>query len=81
MEDAAKGLEPQTRKLFEVAACGRSRFSRSSTRWSGQAETLELLDEIEKELELLPRAVNWPIGSGEHFQVIDRYLASPVRAG
>jgi len=33
LEDAAKGLEPQTRKLFESAACARSRSSRSSTRW------------------------------------------------
>ena len=34
LEDAAKGLEPQTRKLLRSVGCGRSPFSRSSTRWT-----------------------------------------------
>tara|TARA_Y100001968_G_scaffold271348_1_gene262927 strand:- start:513 stop:2180 length:1668 start_codon:yes stop_codon:yes gene_type:complete len=74
LEDAAKGLEPQTRKLFEVCKM-RSipifTFINKMDR-PGQ-EPLTLLDEIESELGLLTWAVNWPIGSGETFRgVIDR---------
>tara|TARA_Y100001968_G_scaffold292692_1_gene298085 strand:- start:11668 stop:13335 length:1668 start_codon:yes stop_codon:yes gene_type:complete len=74
LEDAAKGLEPQTRKLFEVCRM-RSipifTFINKMDR-PGQ-EPLALLDEIEAELGLLTCAVNWPIGSGETFRgVIDR---------
>ena len=74
LEDAAKGLEPQTRKLFEVCKM-RSipifTFINKMDR-PGQ-EPLLLLDELESELGLLTWAVNWPIGSGETFRgVIDR---------
>tara|TARA_Y100001968_G_scaffold333383_1_gene395875 strand:+ start:7412 stop:9079 length:1668 start_codon:yes stop_codon:yes gene_type:complete len=74
LEDAAKGLEPQTRKLFEVCKM-RSipifTFINKMDR-PGQ-EPLTLLDEIESELGLLTCAVNWPIGSGETFRgIIDR---------
>ncbi len=74
LEDAAKGLEPQTRKLFEVCKM-RSipifTFINKMDR-PGQ-EPLSLLDEIESELGLLTYAVNWPIGSGDSFRgVIDR---------
>jgi peptide chain release factor 3 len=72
--DAAKGLEPQTRKLFEVCRM-RSlpifTFINKLDR-PGQ-EPLELLDEIERELGLATYAVNWPIGMGDRFQgVFDR---------
>tara|TARA_Y100001968_G_scaffold249680_1_gene234558 strand:+ start:94 stop:1761 length:1668 start_codon:yes stop_codon:yes gene_type:complete len=74
LEDAAKGLEPQTRKLFEVCrmrAIPIFTFINKMDR-PGQ-EPLALLDEIESELGLLTWAVNWPIGSGETFRgVIDR---------
>ncbi len=74
LEDAAKGLEPQTRKLFEVCRM-RSipifTFINKMDR-PGQ-EPLRLLDEIESELKLSTWPVNWPIGSGELFRgVIDR---------
>ncbi len=74
LEDAAKGLEPQTKKLFEVCRM-RSipifTFINKMDR-PGQ-EPLSLLDEIESELGLTTWAVNWPIGSGELFRgVIDR---------
>ena len=74
LEDAAKGLEPQTRKLFEVCRM-RSipifTFINKMDR-PGQ-EPLVLLDQIEAELGLATCAVNWPIGSGENFRgVIDR---------
>lgn len=75
LEDAAKGLEPQTRKLFEVC---RMRAIPIFTFFNKMdrpgREPLELLDEIEKELGLETYAVNWPIGMGDRFKgVYDRH--------
>jgi peptide chain release factor 3 len=72
--DAAKGLEPQTRKLFEVCRM-RSLpiFTFVNKLDRPGREPLELLDEIEQELGLQTYAVNWPIGTGDRFQgVFDR---------
>jgi peptide chain release factor 3 len=72
--DAAKGLEPQTRKLFEVCKM-RSLpiFTFVNKLDRPGREPLELLDEIEQELGLQTYAVNWPIGTGDRFQgVFDR---------
>lgn len=72
--DAAKGLEPQTRKLFEVCRM-RSLpiFTFVNKLDRPGREPLELLDEIEQELGLQTYAVNWPIGMGDRFQgVFDR---------
>jgi len=73
--DAAKGLEPQTRKLFEVCRL-RSLpiFTFVNKLDRPSREPLELLDEIEQELGLKTYAVNWPIGMGDRFRgVYDRY--------
>ena len=74
LEDAAKGLEPQTRKLFEVCRMRRIPIFTFINKMDRPGlEPLSLLDEIESELDLLTWAVNWPIGSGEQFRgVIDR---------
>ena len=74
LEDAAKGLEPQTRKLFEVCRMRQIPIFTFINKMDRPGrEPLSLLDEIESELELIPWAVNWPIGSGEQFRgVIDR---------
>ncbi|AFY74333.1 peptide chain release factor 3 [Synechococcus sp. PCC 7502] len=72
--DAAKGLETQTRKLFEVCKL-RSLpiFTFINKLDRPTREPLELLDEIEKELGLIPYAMNWPIGTGDRFRgVFDR---------
>ena len=72
--DAAKGLEPQTRKLFEVCRM-RSLpiFTFVNKLDRPGREPLELLDEIEQELGLQTYAVNWPIGIGDRFKgVFDR---------
>jgi peptide chain release factor 3 len=72
--DAAKGLEPQTRKLFEVCQL-RSLpiFTFINKLDRPGRDPLELLDEIEQELGLQTYAVNWPIGMGDRFQgVFDR---------
>lgn len=72
--DAAKGLEPQTRKLFEVCRLrGLPIFTFINKLDRPGREPLELLDEIEQELGLKTYAVNWPIGMGDRFQgVFDR---------
>ena len=74
LEDAAKGLEPQTRKLFEVCRMRRIPIFTFINKMDRPGrEPLELIDEIEKELGLACWPVNWPIGSGDRFRgVIDR---------
>jgi peptide chain release factor 3 len=72
--DAAKGLEPQTRKLFEVCQM-RSLpiFTFVNKLDRPGREGFELLDEIEQELGLQTYPVNWPIGMGDRFKgVFDR---------
>lgn len=73
--DAAKGLEPQTRKLFEVCRLRKlPLFTFVNKLDRPSKEPLELMDEIEKEFALPTYAVNWPIGTGDRFQgVVDRH--------
>ena len=72
--DAAKGLEPQTRKLFEVCKMRKLPIFTFINKLDRPGrEPLELLDEIEQELGLQTYAVNWPIGTGDRFKgVFDR---------
>ncbi len=72
--DAAKGLEPQTRKLFEVCKMRKLPIFTFVNKLDRPGrEPLELLDEIEQELGLQTYAVNWPIGTGDRFRgVFDR---------
>ncbi len=74
LEDAAKGLEPQTRKLFEVCKLRKIPIFTFINKMDRPGlEPLSLLDEIESELDLTTFPVNWPIGSGDLFRgVIDR---------
>lgn len=73
--DVAKGLEPQTRKLFEVCKLrGIPIFTFINKLDRPGREPLDLLDEIEQELGLQTYAVNWPIGMGDRFKgVYDRF--------
>lgn len=72
--DAAKGLEPQTRKLFEVCRLRKlPLFTFINKLDRASKDPFELLDEIEREFKLPTFAVNWPIGTGDRFQgVVDR---------
>ena len=83
LEDAAKGLEPQTRKLFEVCRLKKIPIFTFINKMDRPCkEPLSLLDQIESELGLLTWAVNWPIGSGELFQgVIDRISRKVILFG
>jgi peptide chain release factor 3 len=67
--DAAKGLETQTRKLFEVCRLRRLPIFTFINKLDRPSMTpFELMDEIEQELGLATYAVNYPIGTGDQFQ-------------
>ncbi len=69
--DAAKGLEPQTRKLFEVCKMRSLPIFTFVNKCDRPGrDPFELLDEIEQELGLQTYAVNWPIGMGDRFKGI-----------
>jgi peptide chain release factor 3 len=72
--DSAKGIEPQTRKLFEVCRQrGVPIFTFMNKCDRPMREPLALLDELERVLGLGAFPVNWPIGRGPDFQgVFDR---------
>jgi peptide chain release factor 3 len=75
--DAAKGIEPQTRKLFEVCRQrGVPIFTFINKCDRPMKEPLALLDELEHVLGIGAFPVNWPIGNGFEFQgVFDRQTA------
>lgn len=72
--DSAKGIEPQTRKLFEVCRQrGVPIFTFMNKCDRPMKNPLELLDELERVLGIGAFPVNWPIGNGFDFQgVYDR---------
>ena len=72
--DGAKGVEPQTRKLFKVCALRHIPIFTFINKMDRETrDPLELCEEVERELGIDTYAVNWPIGCGKEFQgVYDR---------
>src|SRR5262249_35356844 len=72
--DAAKGVEPQTRKLFEVCRMrGIPIFTFMNKLDRPSREPLDLIDELEKVLGIRSCPMLWPIGTGDRFRgVYDR---------
>ncbi len=72
--DAAKGVEPQTRKLFEVCRMrGLPIFTFMNKLDRPSREPMDLLDELEKVLGIRSVPMSWPIGMGDRFRgVYDR---------
>jgi len=72
--DSAKGIEPQTRRLFEVCRQrGVPIFTFMNKCDRPMKDPLALLDELEHVLGIGAFPVNWPIGNGFEFQgVFDR---------
>jgi peptide chain release factor 3 len=61
--DAAKGLEPQTLKLFDVCRSRGVPVITFVNKWDRPGrEALELLDEVEQTIGLRPMPVTWPLG-------------------
>lgn len=71
---AAKGIESQTLKLFQVCRARELPVITFLNKYDRPGrEPLELLDEIESQIGLRPTPATWPVGSGEDFAgVIDR---------
>jgi peptide chain release factor 3 len=72
--DSAKGLEPQTLKLFDVCRSRAVPVITFVNKWDRPGrEPLELLDEIEQRIGLRPDPVNWPVGvAGDFRGLIER---------
>ena len=69
--DAAKGIEPQTRKLFKVCAMrGIPIFTFINKMDREARDPFELLDELETEFGIATYPMNWPISCGATFQGI-----------
>ncbi len=71
--DAAKGIEPQTLKLFEVCRLRDIPITTFINKMDREAQDpLALLDEIQDKLALDASPRQWPVGSGERFRgVVD----------
>ena len=72
--DSAKGLEPQTLKLFDVCRSRHVPVVTFVNKWDRPGrEPLELLDEIEQRIGLRPTPLNWPVGiAGDFRGLIER---------
>ncbi|MCD8175774.1 MAG: peptide chain release factor 3 [Phascolarctobacterium sp.] len=77
--DAAKGIEPQTKKLFWV--CHRCQlpvftFVNKLDRYG--RNPFDLMDEIEKALNIHAYPVNWPIGIDGHYKGVYNRLKNVI---
>ena len=67
--DSAKGIEAQTKKLFQVCRMrGIPIFTFINKLDRDGREPLELLEELEEVLEIESYPMNWPIGMGKGFE-------------
>src|SRR6201997_5221689 len=66
--DAAKGIEPRTRKLFEVCRLRDIPILTFINKMDRETrDPFDLLDEIEKTLALDVAPITWPLGGGRSF--------------
>jgi peptide chain release factor 3 len=72
--DASKGVEKQTRKLFEVCRLRKIPVLTFINKMDMPGrEPLDLMNEVENVLQIHSYAMNWPIGTAKEFQgVVDR---------
>ena len=79
--DAAKGIEPQTLKLFEVCARRGIPMLTFINKWDRPGmQPLALLDEIEQALSVRATPITWPVGADVNFRgVVDRERDRYVR--
>jgi peptide chain release factor 3 len=67
--DAAKGLEPQTLKLFEVCRARGVPVITFVNKWDRPGrEALELCDELSERIGLTPMPLTWPVGLAGQFR-------------
>jgi peptide chain release factor 3 len=79
--DVAKGIEPQTLKLFEVARDRGIPVITFVNKYDRPGRSpLELLDEVEQQIGLIPTPITWPVGiPGDFRGVLDRRSDEFVR--
>ena len=79
--DAAKGLEPQTLKLFQVCRHRGIPILTVINKWDRPGRhPLELLDEIHERIGLKPTPLTWPVGiAGDFKGVLDRRTGNFIR--
>ena len=71
--DAAKGLEPQTLKLFRVCKARGLPIVTVINKWDRPGRSpLELVDEIVTEIGLQPTPLYWPVGEAGDFRGLAR---------
>jgi len=67
--DAAKGVEPQTRKLMEVCRMRNTPVIIFVNKLDRDGKNpFDLLDELETELKIAVRPLSWPINSGQNLK-------------
>ena len=73
--DSAKGIEPQTKKLFQICKMRGIPIFTFMNKFDRDArEPLDLLNEVEDVLGIETYPINWPIGSGHQFKgIYDRF--------
>jgi peptide chain release factor 3 len=79
--DAAKGIEPQTLKLFEVCRDRGLPLITFVNKWDRPGlSPLELIDDIESHLSIMCTPVTWPVGiAGDFRGVVDRQSGDFIR--
>ena len=79
--DAAKGLEPQTMKLFDVCRYRQIPVLTVVNKWDRPGlEPLALMDEIRERTGLEPTPLTWPVGiAGDFRGVLDRATGDFLR--
>ena len=78
--DAAKGVEDQTRKLFNVCSLRNIPIFTIVNKMDREArDPFELMEEIENELGIKTYPMNWPIGSGKDFKGVYERSSSSIQ--
>lgn len=77
--DAAKGVEDRTRKLMEVTRLRTTPILTFMNKLDRETrDPLELMDEVEKELNILCAPITYPIGQGKSFKGIYHILRDEI---
>ena len=77
--DAARGIEPQTIKLFDVCRMWKTPIFTFINKMDRPGRSpLDLLDEVERILGIKTVPINWPIGDGDDFRGVFDLLTRQV---
>ncbi|MBN1925943.1 MAG: peptide chain release factor 3 [Prolixibacteraceae bacterium] len=78
--DAAKGVEPQTKKLMDVCRMRKTPVIVFVNKMDRPSEdTFNLLEEIENQLQISTRPLSWPINSGPGFKGVYNIYSSSLQ--